>query len=87
MLLRWRNKHFRAGMGRAGERIWVPEIIWLWIVNIDDAQVPVYRFRAGSSVPREALLTFGQNVIEGLFHDLKPAHTQVVFNYREKSPQ
>ncbi|CAJ0996789.1 hypothetical protein SODG_002555 [Sodalis praecaptivus] len=68
-------------MGRTGERIWVPEIIWLWIVNIDDAQVPVYRFRAGSSVPGEALLTFGQNIIEGLFHDLKPAHTQVVFNY------
>lgn len=76
---------FRAGIGRAGERIWVPEIIWLWIVNIDDAQVPVYRFRAGSSVAGEKLLTFGQNLIEGLFKDLKPAHTQVVFNYREKT--
>ncbi|MGL9774806.1 MAG: hypothetical protein ACR5LG_14925 [Sodalis sp. (in: enterobacteria)] len=76
---------FRAGIVRAGERIWVPEIIWLWIVNIDDAQVPVYRFRAGSSVAGEKLLTFGQNLIEGLFKDLKPAHTQVVFNYREKT--
>lgn len=76
---------FRAGIGRACERIWVPEIIWLWIVNIDDAQVPVYRFRAGSSVAGEKLLTFGQNLIESLFKDLKPAHTQVVFNYREKT--
>ncbi|MGL9772898.1 MAG: YmfQ family protein [Sodalis sp. (in: enterobacteria)] len=76
---------FRDGIGRAGERIWVPEIIWLWIVNIDNAQVPVYRFRPGSSVAGEKLLTFGQNLIEGLFKDLKPAHTQVVFNYREKT--
>ncbi|MGL9774997.1 MAG: YmfQ family protein [Sodalis sp. (in: enterobacteria)] len=76
---------FRAGIGRAGERIWVPEIIWLWIVNIDDAQVPVYRFRAGSSVAGKKLLTFGQNLIGKLFKDLKPAHTQVVFNYREKT--
>ncbi|MGL9774680.1 MAG: hypothetical protein ACR5LG_14030 [Sodalis sp. (in: enterobacteria)] len=75
----------RAGIGRAGERIWVPEIIWLWIVNIDNAQVPAYRFRAGSSVAGGKLLTFGQNLIEGLFKDLKPAHTQVVFNYREKT--
>ncbi|MGL9774208.1 MAG: YmfQ family protein [Sodalis sp. (in: enterobacteria)] len=45
---------FRAGIVRAAERIWVPEIIWLWIVNIDDAQVPVYRFRAGSSMAGES---------------------------------
>ncbi|MGL9774906.1 MAG: hypothetical protein ACR5LG_15655 [Sodalis sp. (in: enterobacteria)] len=63
----------------------MPEIIWLWIVNIDNAQVPVYRFRASGSVAGEKLLTFGQNLIEGLFKDLKPAHTQVVFNYREKT--
>ncbi|MGL9774929.1 MAG: YmfQ family protein [Sodalis sp. (in: enterobacteria)] len=44
------SEPFRACIGRAGERIWVPEIIWLWIVNIDNAQVPVYRFRTGSSV-------------------------------------
>ena len=75
---------FRAGINRAGDRLWVPEIIWVWIVNIDDAQVPVYRFRAGSSVAGERLMTFGQNLIENIFQDLKPAHTQVVFNYKEK---
>lgn len=75
---------FRAGVGRAGDRIWIPEIIWVWIVNIDDAQVPVYRFRAGSSLAGERLMTFGQNMIENIFQDLKPAHTQVVFNYKEK---
>ena len=75
---------FRAGINRAGDRLWVPEIIWVWIVNIDDAQVPVYRFRAGSSVAGERLMTFGQNLIENIFQDLKPAHTHVVFNYKEK---
>ncbi|USS96630.1 hypothetical protein M5J15_07450 [Serratia symbiotica] len=69
----------------AGDRIWTPEIICVWIVTIDDAQVPVYRFRAGSSVAGERLITFGQNLIENLFQDLKPAHTQVVFNYKEKT--
>ncbi|WP_349430986.1 hypothetical protein [Serratia symbiotica] len=54
-------------------------------MTIDDAQVPVYRFRAGSSVAGERLITFGQNLIENLFQDLKPAHTQVVFNYKEKT--
>ncbi|MFP7326964.1 YmfQ family protein [Serratia marcescens] len=75
---------FRAGINRAGDRLWVPEIIWVWIVNIDDAQVPVYRFRSGSSVAGERLMTFGQNLIDNIFQDLKPAHTQVVFNYKEK---
>lgn len=74
---------FRAGRNRAGERIWVPDIIWVWIVNISDGQVPVYRFRAGTSAAGERLSSFGQNLIETLFNDLKPAHTQVVFNYQE----
>lgn len=74
---------FRAGVGRAGDRIWTPEIIWVWIVNISGQQVPVYRFRAGSSLAGERLTTYGENLIEKIFQDLKPAHTQVVFNYGE----
>jgi len=54
-------------------------------VTIDDAQVPVYRFWACSSVGGERLITFSQNLIENLFQDLKSAHTQVVFNYKEKT--
>ncbi|MCX8962127.1 DUF2313 domain-containing protein [Erwinia psidii] len=74
---------FRAGKNRAGDRIWIPEIIFVWIVNISEGTVPVYRFRAGSSVASERLLSFGTNLIENLFKDLKPAHTQVIFNYQE----
>lgn len=74
---------FRCGRNRCGDRLWIPEIVWVWIVNIQDGQVPVYRFRCGSSATGERLLSFGQNMLESIFRDLKPAHTQVVFNYVE----
>lgn len=75
---------FRAGVSRAGDRLWIPDITWVWRVNIQEGQVPVYHFRAGSSVAGERLTSFGHNMIEGLFRELKPAHTEVVFNYQEK---
>lgn len=74
---------FRCGRNRCGDRLWIPEIVWVWIVNIQDGQVPVYRFRCGSSATGERLMSFGQNMLESIFRDLKPAHTQVVFNYAE----
>ncbi|WP_243677251.1 putative phage tail protein [Sodalis glossinidius] len=49
-------------------------------VTIDEPEP----FLAGSSVAGEKLLTFGQNLIEGLFKDLKPARTQE-FLTREKT--
>ncbi|TXE27157.1 DUF2313 domain-containing protein [Serratia marcescens] len=76
---------FRAGVGRAGDHIWIPEIIWVWIVNIQDGQVPIYRFQAGNSLAGERLTTYGLNLIENIFRDLKPAHTEVVFNYQEST--
>jgi uncharacterized protein YmfQ (DUF2313 family) len=74
---------FRCGRNRCGDRLWIPEIIWVWIVNINDGQVPVYRFRCGQSAIGERLTSYGQNMLESIFQDLKPAHTQVVFNYAE----
>lgn len=74
---------FRCGRNRCGDRVWIPEIVWVWIVNIQDGQVPVYRFRCGNSATGERLMSFGQNMLESIFRDLKPAHTQVVFNYVE----
>ncbi|XYX39858.1 YmfQ family protein [Candidatus Erwinia dacicola] len=76
---------FRCGRNRCGDRLWIPEIVWVWIVNIQDGQVPVYRFRCGSSATGERLMSFGQNMLESIFRDLKPAHTQVVFNYVENN--
>lgn len=39
------------------------------------------RLRCGSWATGERLMSFGQNMLENIFRDLKPAHTQVVFNY------
>jgi len=74
---------FRAGVSRAGERLYVEDIIWVWIVNILNVNAQIYRFRAGSSVSGERLMTFGGDVLEPMFNDLKPAHTYVVFTYKE----
>ena len=75
---------FRAGRNRAGERLWIPEIIWVWQVIIHGrAGAQVWRFRAGQSVAGERLTAFGDPVIEAVFEDLKPAHTFVYFAYLE----
>jgi len=72
---------FRCRRNRCDDRLWVLEIIWVSMVNIEEGQVPLYRFRCGSSAPGERLMLFGQNMFESIFRDLKPAHTYVVFNY------
>ncbi|WP_140918371.1 YmfQ family protein [Limnobaculum xujianqingii] len=74
---------FRAGQGRAGDRIYSPDIIHVWEVNIFGSSTPVYRFRAGISRAGERLTSFGDAIIETIFNDLKPAHTYVVFKYFE----
>lgn len=74
---------FRAGVNRAGDRLWVEDIIWVWRVNVQNSGTQVYRFRAGSSAAGERLTAFGDPVIEDVFRDLKPAHTFCYFAYQE----
>ncbi|EBA8451644.1 TPA: YmfQ family protein [Escherichia coli] len=74
---------FRAGVNRAGDRLWVEDIIWVWRVNIQNAGAQSYRFRSGSSAAGEYLTSFGDPVIEEVFRDLKPAHTFCYFAYQE----
>lgn len=74
---------FRAGVNRAGDRLWTPDIQWVWLVVVHGGATRTYRFRAGGSVAGERLTTFGDPVIEALFEDLKPAHTFVYFAYQE----
>ncbi|EBV2339052.1 phage tail protein, partial [Salmonella enterica subsp. enterica serovar Potsdam] len=67
-----------------GDRLWIREIIWVWIVKINSGEkVPVYCFRCGRSATGERLLSFGYNALENIFNELKPAHTQVIFDYSE----
>ncbi|MCT9015066.1 DUF2313 domain-containing protein [Cupriavidus gilardii] len=74
---------FRAGVNRAGDRLWAEDIIWVWQVIVKSGQLRLYRFRAGQSSAGEPLSVFGDPVIEGMFQDLKPAHTFVYFAYQE----
>ncbi|AUM42053.1 DUF2313 domain-containing protein [Salmonella enterica] len=79
---------FRCGRNRCGDRLWIREIIWVWIVKINSGnKVPVYHFRCGRSATGERLLSFGYNALEHIFNELKPAHTQVVFDYSENAEE
>jgi uncharacterized protein YmfQ (DUF2313 family) len=75
---------FRAGENRAGDMLYVPEVIYVWAVNVKSS-VTVYYFRAGASLPGERLATFGDKVLETIFENLKPAHTFCYFTYEEGS--
>ncbi|WP_405424298.1 YmfQ family protein [Pantoea stewartii] len=74
---------FRAGINRAGDQLYVPEIIYVWAVNVKSS-VTVYYFRAGASLPGERLATYGNKVLETIFENLKPAHTYCYFTYEEE---
>lgn len=74
---------FRAGVSRAGDTLYVPEIIYVWAVNVSSS-VSVYYFRAGASLPGERLSTFGDKVLESIFENLKPAHTYCYFTYEKE---
>jgi uncharacterized protein YmfQ (DUF2313 family) len=74
---------FRAGINRAGDTIYIEEIIFCWLVNVLSSSVNVYQFRAGRSAASERLLSFGDNRLESLLNELKPAHTFVSFAYLE----
>lgn len=73
---------FRAGVSRAGDPLYVPEIIYVWAVHVRSS-VSVYYFRAGASLPGERLATYGEKILETIFDNLKPAHTYCYFTYEE----
>ncbi|WFX01693.1 YmfQ family protein [Citrobacter braakii] len=72
---------FQAGVNRAGDRLFVEGMRWVWQVNVLGNGVPKYRFRAGASAAGEPLLAFGVSILESTFKDLKPAFTDCYFTY------
>lgn len=75
---------FHAGINRCGDRLYMAEIQWVWIVTVHGAKTPRYRFRAGSSAAGEPLLSFGELTLEKVFQDLKPAWTWCEFGYEDE---
>lgn len=74
---------FRAGINRAGDILMVPEVIWVWRVNVFGSKIQTFRFRSGMSSAGERLSSFSDSVIETVFNDLKPAHSFCYFTYQE----
>lgn len=72
---------FRAGISRAGDPLYIEDILWVWQVVVA-SQSRSYLFRAGQSAAGERLTSFGDPVIESVISDLKPAHTFVYFAYQ-----
>lgn len=73
---------FRTGLGRAGDTLWVPDIVWVWQVIVQGNNERRFWLRAGQSAAGERLTAFGDPVLEATVADLKPAHTFVYFAYQ-----
>ncbi len=72
---------FRAGTSHAGDTVYIPDVVFIWLTTVTGSSTPVYRFRSGSSVPEERFTSFSDAVIDSVFNDLKPAHSFVYFAY------
>lgn len=74
---------FQVGVNRCGDRLYTPDIQWVWQVNVLSSATPKYFFRTGASAVGEPLLAFGESLLESTFNDLKPAFTFCYFTYEE----
>ena len=71
---------FMAGIGRAGDALYIEAVIWIWRVKI--AGQSLYYFRTGQSNAGERLLWWPmQAALENILNELKPAHTLIIFDY------
>jgi len=72
---------FMAGRGRCGDRLYIYEVIWCWLVTFAEPTT-AYDFRAGESRCGERLCWWIPcEEVEAGIEDLKPAHTFVEFAY------
>lgn len=74
---------FRAGVNRCSDRLANEGVRWVWWVNVQNANNTVNYFRAGISGAGDRLSDYGDDVIESVFNDLKPAFTAVRFTYQK----
>lgn len=78
-------KPFRAG-SRAGD-ILSNEQDWLFTWRVGTTETTYTYFVAGISLAGEPLRSWGNDALEALIDDLKPAHTHVLFAYGEIEAQ
>jgi uncharacterized protein YmfQ (DUF2313 family) len=70
---------FRLGAQRMGSPLGGPEWAYAWQVTANLA--PPVQFRVGSSRSGDPLVLWPPNALECEFRHLKPAHTQLTFDY------
>ena len=70
---------FRAGVSSAGDPVYSEEWEYAWQVNAPETTV-VY-FAASTSVAGDPLADWGNDRLECVITNLKPAHTHVLFAY------
>jgi len=70
---------FRAGWSQAGDAL--TNGLWALTWQVNAAEHTITNFRAGQSQAGEPLRTWGNERLECVMSDLKPAHTQVLFAY------
>ena len=74
---------FMAGVGCAGDDLYIDQAVFCWRVDVMDDGLPRYEFEAGLSCAGDPLMDFGVQALETVFEELKPAHTFVYFTYPE----
>lgn len=74
-------QYAQAGVSRAGDPMWVQDVIWVWQVQVQGSASIVYQARAGIAAAGDPITSFSDPVIEQVFNDLKPAFTYVYFSY------
>lgn len=75
-------KPFRAGMNRAGDRLYGRK--WRYVFQVTGPATRVYRFRAGRNAAGDRLRYWRRNeILECIINLLKPAHTLAIFAYRD----
>lgn len=74
-------QYAQAGVSRAGDAMWVQDIIWVWQVQVQGSASLIYQACAGTASAGDPISSFSDPVIEQVFNDLKPAFTFVYFSY------
>ncbi len=72
---------FMAGWSCAGEELLDEDFVFVWYVNVLNDDIPAYYFYSGSNGAGDRLCDFGQDDLETVFDELKPAETLVFFTY------
>jgi len=73
---------FRASVSRAGDPLFSEQWAHVWLVQVEGGTQVIY-FRASVSAAGEPLATWGNKLLECVFERYKPAHTVLLWAFRE----